>query len=219
MLHIQLSSNNFQYQLLPSAFKIAECPTYFCWKSIKFSEILYNRDAASGLERTKNRAIAILAGAGGYLGGIIALPITLCSAPITLLADIVIGTAECIFCIYHGLKKEDLSIIAHRKFIVSPCQHLTFCLGALTGLGASWLLISAYTLNPWLGFKSSLLFWSLGYALGQKAVGMLPKSLNHQSLNIFIGGGSGEGQDEQKKWLDSDTDNQPRTKSSVHVHG
>jgi hypothetical protein len=33
---------------------------------------------------------------------------------------------------------------------------------------------------------------------------LLPKSLNHQSLNIFIGGGSGEGPDEQEKWLDSD---------------
>jgi hypothetical protein len=210
-LLLSSSLNGFQYQLLPSAFKIAESPTYLCWKSIKFSESLWNRNCANNYEQFKNRTFAVLLGISSYLGGIVALPITIGLTPLTLLADIIVGIAECIFCLYKGLAKEDLSIIAHRKFVISPCQHLTFCLGAITGLGLAWL-VSISRLNLW-SFKGSLLFWSMGYAFGQKAVGLLPKSLNHQSLNIFIGGGSGEGPDEQEKWLDSNINvhNQPKS--------
>lgn len=214
------SSKNFQYQLLPSAFKIAEIPTYICWKSLKLSTSLWNRDAVNRWEQFKNRTIAVLAGTGGYLGGIVALPITICLTPLTLLADVIIGIAECVFCIYKGLGKEDLSIIAHRKLIISPCQHLTFCLGAIAGLGVAQLFVSFYALNPRLSFKCSLLFWTMGYACGQTAVGLLPKSLNHQSLNIFIGGGSGEGPDEQEKWLDgksTHTYKQPKSNPSFGI--
>lgn len=213
-LLLSSSSNSFQYQLLPSAFKIAECPTYLCWKSIKFSESLWNRNCANNWEQFKNRAFAVLVGTSSYLGGIVALPITISLTLITLLADIVVGVAECVFCLYKGLAKEDLSIIAHRKFVISPCQHLTFCLGVITGLGPAWLLFSVHTLNPWFSFKGSLLLWSMGYACGQAAVGLLPKSLNHQTLNIFIGGGSGEGPDEQEKWLDSNINTHSQPKST-----
>lgn len=219
VLRLTSAAKSFQYQLLPSAFKIAESPTYLCWKSIKFSESLWDRNSADNWEQFKNRTIAVIVGIGGYLGGIVALPITIYLTPITLLADIIVGASECIFCAYKGLKQEDISIIAHRKFIISPCQHLTFCLGAITGLGAAWLLVAAYTANPWIGFKASLVFWSMGYAVGQKAVGLLPKSLNHQSLNIFIGGGSGEGSNEQDKWLDSNISirNEPKPNPSFGV--
>lgn len=203
-LHFSSFSNSFQYQLLPSAFKIAEYPTYLCWKSFRLSEPLWNRNSISNWEQFKNRTIAILVGTGSYLAGIVALPITIGLTPITLLADIIAGVAECIFCAYKGLGKEELSIIAHRKLVISPCQHLTFCLGAITGLGVGFLVYRlnrlTYLLVPRAGFKSSLVFWPSGYAFGQKAVGLLPKSLNHESLNIFIGGGSGEGPDEQEKW-------------------
>lgn len=219
VLRLIPAANSFQYQLLPSAFKIAESPTYLCWKAIKFSESLWNRNSADNWEQFKNRTLAIIVGTSGYLGGMVALPITICLTPITLLADIVVGATECVFCFYKGLEKEDISIIAHRKFIISPCQHLTFCLGAITGLGVAWFLVSGYTINPWIGFKASLVIWSMGYAFGQVAVGLLPKNLNHQSLNIFIGGGSGEGVDEQEKWLDSNisTSNEPKSNTSFGV--
>ena len=203
------TSNSFQYQLLPSAFKIAESPTYLSWKSIRFSESLWNQNSANNWEQFKNRTIAFLVGISGYLGGMVALPITLCLTPLTLVADIVVGASECVFCLYKGLTKEDISIIAHRKFIISPCQHLTFCLGAITALGVAWLVIfvyassPVYALYPWLEFQPALIFWPMGYSSGQAAVGLLPTSLDHQSLNIFIGEGSGEGLNEQEKWLDS----------------
>ncbi len=186
--------NDFQYQLQPSAFKIAEFPTHLCWESIKSAEKLFQSDTNSIPELVKNRTIAVLYGVGGYLGGMIALPVTLCLTPITLLADIVVGVAEILFCIYHGANKEDLYVIAHRKFAISPCQHLTFCLGAIAGLGISSFFVGSFT------FGGALIFWSLGYALGQKATSMLPESLNDSSFNIFIGGGSGEG-DDNESWF------------------
>lgn len=210
---IQYSSHTFQYQLLPSAFQIAECPTYLCWKAMKHADALWNRDEATSGELLKNRTIAVLAGLGGYIGGMCAVPFTLCCTPVTLLADLVIGACEYAYCLKKGLLQADLDIIKHRKFFVSPCQHLTFCLGAIASLGIIWIPVLA-RMSPFIptiglkaawmeGFKVSLIFWTIGYAFGQVAVGQLPQSFNHHSFNIFIGGGSGEESDEHSKWLNS----------------
>jgi len=99
------SSSYFHYQLLPSAFKIAEAPTYLCWKLLRSSEFLWNQQASNDWEQMKNRTFAVLAAVGGYIGGWIALPITLCLTPVTLLADIAIGILECIYCFFHGVSK------------------------------------------------------------------------------------------------------------------
>ena len=145
----------------------------------------------------------------GYLGGMVALPITLCAAPLTLVADLIIGLAECIFCLYHNVSKEDLFILAHRKFVVSPCQHLAFCLGCIGGMITLPLIYSTIMLligRRFEVFVSGLaaapLFWTFGYSFGQVAVGKLPGSLNHRSFNIFLDGGSGEKPGE--KWFDAD---------------
>lgn len=183
----------FQYQLLPSAFKIVEYPTHICWQLFSSTSAkLWNQNAADGSEKFKNCSLAILSGVGGYLGGIAALPVTLCSVPITAIADVVVGVAECAFCLYHGMGRAELLTIAHRKFIVSPCQHLAFCIGTLAGLGVGYAIICGYTLVP--------IFWTVGYAFGQFSIGILPKNLNHHSYNIMCNGGSGENED--KKWAD-----------------
>jgi len=204
MSSIKAPSIDFRYQLLPSAFRVAEYPTYYCWKSLKSSEVLWKRETATDCERLKNRTFAVLRGCGSFLGGLVALPITLCTAPLTLLADVIIGVVECIFCAYQGLKKEDILLIAHRKFIVSPCQHLAFCVGAIVALGLSSALIAP-------------IFWSLGYASGQAFVGALPTKLNHHTFNIFVEGGSGEGQDETEKWLDGCFRDMPQSDPAVGV--
>jgi hypothetical protein len=196
------SLNSFEYEPVPSMFRIAECPIYLCWKSVQFSKSLWNRDAINNWEYFKNRTIALTVGIGGYLGGIVALPITMYLTPFTLVADLVTGVVDCSFCYYKGLNKENLSIIAKHKFIIAPCQQLTFCLGVIAGLGVISFVISVVTLNPSIGFLSSLLLWHGGYAFGQAAVGLLPENLNHHSFNIFINGGSGEWADREKKWID-----------------
>lgn len=212
-------ANTFQYQLLPSAFQIAECPTYLCWKAMKQADKLWNRDAATQWERLKNRTFAVLSGAGGYLGGMYALPITLCCAPVTLLADVVIGVFEYAYCYKKGLPKADLDIIKQRKLLVCPGQQLAFCLGAIAVLGLIALRVAPFNsftiagLKASLisGFKYALVLWPGAYAVGQCVVGEMPARFNHHSFNIFIGGGGGDGTDEEEKWLDSHIFTKPQT--------
>ncbi len=90
------------------------------------------------------------------------------------------------------MKKEELYLIAHRKWVVSPCQHLTFCLGALAGYGAIALILILRGASLRDLPKVVPLFWSFGYAGGQYAIGSLPKYLNHNSFNILVHGGTGE---------------------------
>ncbi len=179
----------FQYQLLPSAFKIAEFPTYYCFEKWKYSRDLWNADTQTNEEWYKNRSLAVLTGISSMAGGMIALPITLCAAPITMVADIVIGIGECAFCIYKQVARDEILTIAHRKFVISPCQHLAFCLGAIVTLGSMYLFAALK-----FGYFShvALIAWPLSYGFAQSAVGNLPKSLNHHSLNIFINGGVGD---------------------------
>lgn len=198
------ASAAFHYQMLPSSFQLAEAPTYRAWQIFQSSEKLWDQEASDFSQCLINRTLAVLAGVGGYLGGIIALPLTLASIPVTIVADVVIGLAECSFCYYHGLSGNDIKKIAHRKFIASPLQQLVFCSAAISTmavanfifLGGCFLSIS----NPYLVPFVLSIFWTIGYAFGQAAVGKLPSHLNHQSFNIFINGGSGE--IEGTRWVD-----------------
>ncbi len=196
------STKSFQYQLLPSAFQIAEAPTYLCWKSLSSTEFYWNQKSEKSLENLKNKTIAIALGVGGYVGGIAALPITVCTASITMIADVIIGIAEIAFCKYKGVENQELFTIVHRKFIVSPCQHLTFCLTAIATTAALYVFGWTRILTSFSFPVPLCLLWSMSYALGQSVVGCLPNYLNHHSFNIFINGGSGE--ENCPNWLDSD---------------
>lgn len=196
----------FHYQMLPSSFQLAEAPTYISWQIFQSSEKLWNQETANSSQRFINRTLAILAGVGGYVGGIIALPITLACTPVTIVADVVVGIAECFFCYHHGLSGNDIKKIAHKKFIASPLQQFIFCSAAIsTIVAANSILLGGcflYLANPYLAPFALSSFWTVGYAMGQVAVGKLPSNLNHQSFNIFINGGSGE--TEGRKWVDDD---------------
>ncbi len=181
----------FQYQLLPSAFQLAEAPTYFAWKLFLFAEQQWSKGDADSFDGLKKRTFAVFSGIGGYLGGMAALPITLACTPVTIVADIVVGIAECSFCYYHGLSGNDLKKIAHRKFIIAPLQQATFCAAAISAIIAIHFI-----------FSCVIFYWPFGYALGQVAISKLPSHLNHRSFNIFINGGSGE--EPGKNWLGED---------------
>lgn len=198
------SSKAFQYQLLPSAFRIAELPTYACWKALKYASSLIEQSniTKDRFECYKKRTFSVLLGVSGFLGGMVAYPLMLCSTPVTILADIIIGIAECAFCLYQEVSKEDLLIIAHRKFVVSPCQQLSFLLGSQFG-GISFAIIIfpsfvssqiAFTTIAATAFKASMcfncLFWLFAYSSGQSySLERLPKALNDPSFNIFIESG------------------------------
>ena len=186
----------FHYQMLPSSFQLAEAPTYIAWQVFQSSEKLWNQEAANSSQRLINRSLAILAGVGGYIGGIIALPITLACTPVTIVGDVVVGIAECSFCYYHGLSGNDIKKIAHRKFIASPLQQFIFCSAAISTIVAvNFIFLGGCFLrlaNPYLAPFALSILWTFGYAVGQAAIGKLPSNLNHQSFNIFINAGSGE---------------------------
>lgn len=193
------NSDDFRYQLLPSVFQITGIHLY--QKIFEYSESLRHRSTTSNWERIKQYTIYPSIEAFGYMGGMVALPITLCSTPLILLADIIVGAAECFFCSYHGLKKEDLLIIVNRKFIVSPCQHLTFCLATIAGYGAAYLLLSSDSLKFYYDIDFILACWLPIYIFAKSLVGMLPKGLNHPSFNIFFEKKSVEEFDESELWL------------------
>ncbi|MDP1609015.1 MAG: J domain-containing protein [Chlamydiales bacterium] len=199
------TSKVFHYQMLPSVFQLAEAPTYIAWQALQSSEKLWNQESANSSHRFINRTLAILSGVGGYVGGMIALPITLACTPVTIVADVVIGIAECSFCYYHGLSGNDIKKIAHRKFVISPLQQFIFCSAAISAIVIANVIFSGgylLTLSNPLAHSLSSIFWTFGYAAGQVSVGKLPSNLNHQSFNIFINGGSGE--TEGGKWVDGD---------------
>ncbi|HSX12353.1 MAG TPA: J domain-containing protein [Rhabdochlamydiaceae bacterium] len=201
-VHIQ-TETKFYYQLLPSAFKGPESLLYYSWHCFTHADKIAN-DLCGDKRESVRKYVKISITVGGYLGGVVALPITLCSAPFTLVADIVIGVAEIAFCYYHGLEKQELLMIAHRKLVVSPCQHVTYCIGVLAGLLVANQILTKG--NLWnLGFKVNLvvglILWPVGYMFGQMAVGSLPKSINHHCFNIFINGGAGE--TDGTKWTDA----------------
>jgi hypothetical protein len=91
------NTDQFHYQVLPSAFQLIEGPTYLCWQAFRFeSDQLWNLPPVEG-SYLKNRGLAVLIGAGGFAGGVVAMPITLCAAPITAVADIVLGLLKLLF--------------------------------------------------------------------------------------------------------------------------
>ncbi|MGD2168616.1 MAG: hypothetical protein PVI40_00045 [Chlamydiota bacterium] len=175
---------------LPSAFKIAECPTYLCWQLIKSSENLWNKRTSSNIELYKNRSFAVLSGMGGFIGGIKAIQITIAATPITIIADLVVGVVECVFNYYHKANNNDVSAIAYRKLVISPCQQITFYL-------------TSYFINI-----LAIPFWSIPYGMGQIAVGRLPKVFDYHLFNIFINEGSGSRVGE--KWIGPILDDKDR---------
>ncbi|PIS00716.1 MAG: hypothetical protein COT84_06105 [Chlamydiae bacterium CG10_big_fil_rev_8_21_14_0_10_35_9] len=177
-------------QTLPSAFKIAEYPTYLCWQLIKSSENLWNKQTSSNIELYKNRSLAVLSGVVGFTGGIKAIQITIAATPITIMADLVVGAAECVFNYYHKANNNDVSAIAYRKLVISPCQQITFYL-------------TSYFINT-----LAIPFWSAPYSVGQLAVGRLPKVFDYHLFNIFINGGSGSRAGE--KWIGPRLDDKGR---------
>jgi len=176
--------NCFQYQLKDSAFTIVEYPTFLCQKAMVYSKELWNRDTHIDAEKMdrqkiKNRSLAVLIGTAGYLGGMIAWPITSFTTPIALLADIIIGIAECVFCAYNGVK-EELKTIAHRKFKILPYQNLAFICGNITVLAAYLFFTTKIPIKR----VSILFFWPLSYEWSKLTVRVC--SYYDESLNIFV---------------------------------
>src|SRR5271157_5488898 len=95
-----------------SAFTIIEKPLRYCYDN-------YNPTNDGSTSNVKNYL--------AYLGGMAVYPIVVCAAPVTMVADMTIGVAECIFCaIYRRDSLADIATLAKKKLVISPLHHLTF---------------------------------------------------------------------------------------------
>jgi len=139
------------YHVLPSAAVIAEAPLYYA------TAACYSYNAGY---------VAI-----GYLSGLIALPISIASTPVTIVADIVIGIGEAIIAASKGTDKNEIQEILFKKVIASPIQQLV----------STIIKIVSLLVFP---------FWFLGYLFGEQCIESLPDCINHKRINIFINDGT-----------------------------
>ncbi len=200
-------ARSYQYQMLPSAFKVAEIPTYCCWGALRYSANLLDKDLNNEITHIKKvmkernfrefkdvivkiSKIALIGGIGLTVGAV-AFPLLICSIPLTITADAIIGIAEIAFCSYQGLETKDLLLIAHRKFVLSPKQQLTFAFLSLFALFSTYRFIKNSFGSLIDEFPLVIyLLWPACYRGGQIAVGDPQRGLNLSSFNIFINGGA-----------------------------
>lgn len=156
---------------LPSAFKVIEYPI----------RMLHDKENREG-SLTDCASI----------GRNILYPIVICLAPITLVADIVIGVVEIIFAYYMNASSAALYSIAHKKLIASPIQHLAFFVINATGCLVAATLVSAEYQIPFLlclPFSGYLARYT--YGPSQAIIGTkLPEWTHPDKFNIFLGGGA-----------------------------
>jgi len=104
-----------------------------------------------------------------YLGGMVVYPIVICATPVTMVADVAIGIAECIFCTFvRGDSLRDVAELARKKIVVSPLHHLTFIITSLTPsalyLGYLLQIIVSMPEGPKWAFAKTALIFATGLA-------------------------------------------------------
>jgi hypothetical protein len=143
-----------------SAFTIIEKPLRYCYDQ-------YNPTNDGSYPSVKNCL--------AYLGGMAVYPIVVCAAPVTMVADMTVGVAECIFCaVVRRDSLADIASLAKKKLVISPLHHLifiitslalpAFCLTSLlynAQAPLSWLATAKLWLIPLPGFVLSILSTSL----------------------------------------------------------
>lgn len=107
----------------------------------------------------------------GIAFGFIATPISIAFTPIAISTDVVIGIAEAVFITYKGADRKDIQELLFKKIIVSPVQQIV-CVITKTAI---------FVICP--------VLWTLSYAGSQGIIIVLPDSLNHKRMNIFINEG------------------------------
>jgi hypothetical protein len=147
-------------RLLPSFFQYVEAPSHYAYDLVK-------SDSAFKI-------------AQGFFLGWVALPITLASTPVTILADMIAGVVEGGMQMYTNGFDQEAKTILYKKLVASPVQQITF---TSTAVGVAWLIIKIGR-HIHVGFLFGL--WTCSYFAGQWAVSMLPNSLNHKQINIFF---------------------------------
>jgi hypothetical protein len=137
-----------------------------------------------------------------YLGGMVVYPLVICAAPFSMVADMTIGVAECIFCaIVRRDSLADIADLAKKKLVVSPLHHLTFiitslalpalCLAAMlyqaqATITTSWV-VGAKGLLPIAGLFLSFLSTSLvKNAEHAKGIQEMPASIKPLTQNRLL---------------------------------
>ena len=96
------------YQVSRSAFSYLEKPLVYS------ESLLFDKT-----ETLKKRTL-------GYVSGLFFYPIACASIPITILADIVVGVTETVFCFFKRMAFSDIKEILQRKIIIASVQQLVF---------------------------------------------------------------------------------------------
>lgn len=92
-----------------------------------------------------------------FLGSTAINPVILCLTPITLVADIALGLIEALWAkLYHKASSHQVELILRKKWMASPCQHLTF-LGANSAV--MLLLFAKPLLKIWFQSQSNPSTW------------------------------------------------------------
>jgi len=178
----------YSFKPLPSAFICARAPTYLCIKLLDCRKW----KNADGSEYLHNRLVINLTQGVGFFGGMVALPITVCLSPVTAAIDVITGVTESAFYLCKGYTMVARTM-AYNKIVVSPSQHLWFCLAIIKSFGLMFAASSVFLLGiscqviP--AFVVSAIFasafWFVWYQLGIETVIGLPEFINPNTFNIL----------------------------------
>ncbi len=167
----RIENSNLPYTPIRSAFTVIDKPLRF----------FYDRyiPHPEGLNNLKNPY---------YLRATVVYPIIICAAPVTMVADVVIGVAECIFCtIVRGDSLRDVAELARKKIIVSPLHHLTFIISSLAVpalfYGYALHAIAAKTQKDPYWLVISSLIYATGLAAFWISTPLLPRG--HDDVRLF----------------------------------
>lgn len=167
------------YEPLPSTFTLVERPIR--WLHDK----AVNEECSDNWMENGVKMTAVL------LLSIAIQPIVVCSSPVTMVADLVVGAVEISFAYYKGCDTNTLKNIAHIKFIASPIQHLSFIF-----VNAAWAISAAIYINiGGIAFTTRLIVGGgftalISYQMAQLSIRKLPAWAKPNGFNIFINGGA-----------------------------
>lgn len=143
-------------------------------------------------------SLASLQLAGRYLTGTVITPIVLCTIPLTILADSIIGVVECVFVAFRRGNLVDVMSIAHCKFVACPAQQINVLikpvfLKAILGLlGVAAVALPGKLAKDCLkGFLLGLLIginlvaWRQIFAYGKTSVKNMSDVWKHPAVNII----------------------------------
>lgn len=179
--------NKSAYIPLPSAFQLIDIPIQYMHGTVE----------SAHPQGGNPRIVPFFAAYFG--GGFVVYCIAVCATPVTIVADMVAGVAECAFCTLKGYSSAEIASLAKKKFLVSPLHQLIFLATAtvipilLTPLLTLRMRLSVVPTNgEFINSIAAYIFfaWPLMYMFTQSTINDLSPEWNHRQFNIFYDRGA-----------------------------